>query len=128
LASLSILELIEYGFTRRDINRAMVKGVIALDKPAVLLGSTSKGDVVQRVLETGDYYFGVLNSKVRLTRFGLLKLEIIVADQMQAAGKLPEPGKDAASQISAQSFPLKEINRAVDLKQGQIAGKAAVIT
>ena len=32
LASLSILELLEYGLSRKDISRAMAKGVIEFDK------------------------------------------------------------------------------------------------
>ena len=34
IASLSILELLEYDFTRRDINYALSSGVIAIDKSA----------------------------------------------------------------------------------------------
>jgi hypothetical protein len=86
LASLSILELLEYGFTRKDVNRAMAKGVIEFDKPSVpsMPETMSRGDIVHHVLETGDYYFGMLSSKVKLTRLGLYMLEIIEGD-MQAA-------------------------------------------
>jgi hypothetical protein len=100
LASLSILELLEYGFTRKDVNRAMAKGVIEFDKPPVLPKTVSKRDAVQHVLETGDYYFGLLSSKVKLTKLGLYMLEIIGADEaqaMKAAGDLPEPEEEAGS-------------------------------
>lgn len=100
LASLSILELLEYGFTRKDVSRAMAKGVIDFDKLPVLPEAMNRGDVVQRVLETGDYYFGLLSSKVKLTKLGLYMLEIIETDEEQAtrAGDLPEPA-EAASQF-----------------------------
>lgn len=67
---MSILELLEYGFTRKDINRAMAKGVIEFDKPPMPSASEtmSKRDVVHHVPETGDYYFRVLSSKVKLTK------------------------------------------------------------
>ncbi|AFU58964.1 hypothetical protein Ngar_c20320 [Candidatus Nitrososphaera gargensis Ga9.2] len=104
LASLSILELLEYGFTRKDVNRAMAKGVIEFDKPATLSApeTMSKSGVVQHVLETGDYYFGVLSSKVKLTKLGLYMLEIIEADTQSAIaeGSLDEPEQEARSQFS----------------------------
>lgn len=97
LASLSILELLEYGFTRKDVSRAMAKGVIEFDKLPVLPEAMNRGDVVQRVLETGDYYFGLLSSKVKLTKLGLYMLEIIETDEEQATrgGDLPEPAEAA---------------------------------
>lgn len=97
LASLSILELLEYGFSRKDINRAMAKGVIEFDKqPMPSTPETmSKGDIVHHVLETGDYYFGLLSSKVRLSRLGLYMLEIIEGDVQQARTEaLEEPEED----------------------------------
>lgn len=96
MASLSILELLEYGFTRKDVNRAMAKGVIEFDKPPVLLETISKGDVVRHVLETGDYYFGLLSSKVKLTKLGLYMLEIIEGDMQsaRAEGGLKEPEEE----------------------------------
>ena len=103
LASLSILELLEYGFTRRDVSRAMAKGVIEFDKPPALPETMSKRDIAQHVLETGDYYFGLLSSKVKLTRLGLYMLEIIQADEMQAMGAtsdLPGPEEEAGSPFS----------------------------
>jgi hypothetical protein len=97
LASLSILELLEYGFTRKDVSRAMAKGVIEFDKLPVLPEAMNRGEVVQRVLETGDYYFGLLSSKVKLTKLGLYMLEIIETDEEQAtrAGDLPVPAEGA---------------------------------
>ncbi len=104
LASLSILELLEYGFTRKDVNRAMAKGVIEFDKPPTPSApeTMTKEGVAQHVLETGDYYFGVLSSKVRLTKLGLYMLEIIEADTQPSIpeGALDEPEQEARSQLS----------------------------
>lgn len=41
IVSLSILELLEYDLTRRDINHALSSGVIAIDKSASSSSSTS---------------------------------------------------------------------------------------
>lgn len=81
LTSLSVLEVLEYNFNRKDISKALAKGVIKFDKsssvPAPPEG-TSK-EVIHHVLETGDYYFGLLSSKVRLTELGLYLLQTIKA-------------------------------------------------
>lgn len=90
LTSLSILELLEYNFSRKDVSRALAKGVIKFDKSsAVPLApeGTSK-EVIHHVLETGDYYFRLLSSKVRLTEVGLYLLETIEA---QTARGTPMP-------------------------------------
>lgn len=102
LASLSILELLEYGLTRKDVNRAMARGVIDFDKPPALPEAMSRRDVVHHVLETGDYYFGLLSSKVKLTRLGLYMLEIIEADMQsaRAEGGLQEPEEAEESPFS----------------------------
>ena len=80
LTSLSILELLEYGFTRKDISRAMAKEVIEFDKP-LASESPSRQDLVNQILETGDYYFELLSRKVRLAKLGLFMLEISEADE-----------------------------------------------
>jgi hypothetical protein len=75
LANLSILELLEYNFTRHDINRALVKGIIEFDKSTL---PTTDETVEKNILAyEGDYYFKFLNSKVRLTSLGLYLLEIL---------------------------------------------------
>jgi hypothetical protein len=101
IASLSILELLEYGFTRKDVNRAMAKGVVEFDKPPVP-ESMGRRDEVQHVLETGDYYFGVLSSKVKLTRLGLYMLEIIEGNMQSARMEigLEEPEEAEESRFS----------------------------
>ena len=77
LVSLSILELLEYGFNRREISRAMAKGIIEFDKAHIPSPSISRSDVVQQVLDSGDYYFGHLSGKIKLTKLGLHMLEIM---------------------------------------------------
>ncbi len=91
LTSLSILELLEYNFSRNDISRGLAKGVIKFDKSSSLPPApegTSK-EVIYHVLETGDYYFGLLSSKVRLTEVGLYLLETIEA-QTARGGPMPK--------------------------------------
>lgn len=98
LTSLSILELLEYNFSRKDVSRALAKGVIKFDKTSVPPAppeGTSK-EVIRHVLETGDYYFGVLSSKVRLTEVGLYMLETIEGETSRGA-HVPEDAKRAAT-------------------------------
>jgi len=79
LASLSILELLEYGLSRKDVSRAMAKEVIEFEKqpPMVAAPENMSENDIRHVLETGDYYFKMLSSKVKLTKLGLHILEII---------------------------------------------------
>lgn len=109
IPSLSILELLEYGFTRKDINRAMAKGVIEFDKPPMssIPETISKGEVVQHVLETGDYYFGLLSSKVRLTKLGLYMLELIEGDTQQATD---EAGPEEIEEGGGFSEPAPQLH------------------
>src|SRR5438034_7855114 len=75
LASLSILELLEYNLERREINYALSEGVIGIDKTTS--SSSSQLNPTQtmgeyNILLTGDsYFYDFLNSKVRLTELGL---------------------------------------------------------
>ncbi|HZD81385.1 MAG TPA: hypothetical protein VE076_00790 [Nitrososphaeraceae archaeon] len=81
IASLSILELLEYNLTRKDINYALLNGVIAVDKSAAS-SSTAYKDTqpIQdlNILVSGDFYFhNFLSSKVKLTDVGLYILDTI---------------------------------------------------
>jgi hypothetical protein len=84
LASLSILELLEYNLERREINYALSEGVIVIDKTT----STSSSqlhptEMMQEgnILLRGDsYFYDFLNSKVRLTELGLYILDSIKED------------------------------------------------
>jgi len=79
IASLSILELLEYNITRDDINYALSNGVIHVDKSA----SSTTYEGIQHIqdlnlLVSGDFYFhNFLSSKVKLTDVGLSILESI---------------------------------------------------
>ncbi|MGC2427313.1 MAG: hypothetical protein WA421_09770 [Nitrososphaeraceae archaeon] len=80
IASLSILELLEYNLTRKDINYALLNGVIAVDKSAVSSTSHEDTQPIQdlNILVSGDFYFhNFLSSKVKLTDVGLYILESI---------------------------------------------------
>jgi hypothetical protein len=68
-ASLSLLELLEYGITRKDINHALGAGVIVFDKARVR-SAEDAGHIA-----AGDYYFDYLNSKVKLSELGIQVLE-----------------------------------------------------
>lgn len=77
LARLSILELLEYDFTRSQINNALQKGVIAIDKMVSYQEGPTTIDE-KNLLVSGDYYFyHFLNSKVKLTELGLYILDVV---------------------------------------------------
>jgi hypothetical protein len=67
LASLSILELLEYNLERKEINYALSEGVIGIDKTASSSSSQlnptqPKGEY--NILLSGDsYFYDFLNSK-----------------------------------------------------------------
>jgi hypothetical protein len=81
IASLSILELLEYNLNRQDISYALVRGVIQIDKatlpPAQI--ASSEGFFV-----AGDiYYYQYLSSKLRPTELGNYLLECIKGSQTE---------------------------------------------
>ena len=80
-ASLSILELLEYNLTRRDVNHALASGVIGIDKPSSSSSQSSLNSPdldESNILVSGDYYFyNFLNSKVKLTELGMYILQTI---------------------------------------------------
>ena len=78
LASLSILELLEYNLDRREINYALSEKVIAIDKLTTL-------SLVSNILLSGDYYYNFLSSccKVRLTELGLYILDSIKGEVLK---------------------------------------------
>lgn len=72
--SLSILELLEYGLTRKDISHALASEVIEIDK-------ATKTAAEHDYLVSGDvYFYEFLNSRVRLTDLGKSLLERIKND------------------------------------------------
>ena len=80
ITSLSILELIEYGLTLKDINYSMANGVICYDKIFKPISDEEYKSL--GIPMTGDYYYNHLNSKVKLTEIGLYILESIKANQL----------------------------------------------
>jgi hypothetical protein len=85
LASLSILELLEYNLERREINYALSEGVIAIDKTNSPSSSSQFHTTAMmqedNILIRGDsYFYDFLNSKVRLTELGLYILDSIRED------------------------------------------------
>jgi hypothetical protein len=85
LASLSILELLEYDLERREISYALSEGVIAIDKTNSLSSSSQIHPTEMmrddNILLRGDsYFYDFLNSKVRLTELGLYILDSIKED------------------------------------------------
>ena len=81
ITSLSILELLEYDLTRKDINHALSNGIIKIDKstsPSYPASAYEDDNDKRNMLVSGDYYFyNFLNSKVKLTEMGLQILESI---------------------------------------------------
>lgn len=76
IASLSVLELFEYGLTKNDINHALTKGVIKIvDDQLPQEGLLVAGDT---------YYQQFLNSKVVLTELGKYILDCIKECQDEA--------------------------------------------
>ncbi len=74
LASLSILELLEYNLERKDINFALSEGVIIIDK---IKPPQMVQDEDNILLYPDSYFYNFLNSKVRLTELGLYILDTI---------------------------------------------------
>jgi hypothetical protein len=102
LASLSILELLEYDLSREDINRAMAKGVIAFDKSTLPEGTAS---VEKKSLGSGDYYFKFLSSKVRLTELGLYILETVEGNERPSLSS-PHPPSEEEMRVSPRGLSL----------------------
>jgi hypothetical protein len=77
LASLSILELLEYNLERREINYALSEGVIAIDKTRLHTNGIVQEQEANILLSGDSYFYDFLNSKVRLTELGMYILDSI---------------------------------------------------
>src|SRR5438093_1643373 len=86
ITSLSILELLEYGLTLKDINFSMANGVIAYDKATKRVSSE---ETALGIPLSGDYYYNFLNSKVKLTELGLYILDTIKGNQLEHKSSVP---------------------------------------
>jgi hypothetical protein len=95
ITHLSILELLEYGLTRQDINRALASGVIEIDKETFPRADITSAE---GLLVAGDVYCQqFLSSKVKLTALGLYLLDCIKGRQtdqeiIEKAQKMFESG------------------------------------
>ena len=82
VSSMSVLEILESGFTRQEVSRALAKGVIAYET------GTPHVKTVGEAFESGDYFFQMLNTKVRLTELGLYVLDCIKSGDEPRLGEL----------------------------------------
>jgi hypothetical protein len=84
LASLSILELLEYNLEREEINYALSEGVIGIDKTtsssSPQLNPTQTTGEYNILLSGDSYFYDFLSSKVKLTELGLYILDSIKGD------------------------------------------------
>ena len=103
ITSLSILELLEYGLTLKDINYSMANGVIGYDKATKRLGTEET--TALGIPLTGDYYYNFLNSKVKLTELGLYILDSVKGDQLEhKSSMIPEDQTSDASPRHPSTF------------------------
>lgn len=72
-ASLSTLELVEFGATRHEVRYCYLNGIIEFDPQA--LASTPSPEVVEQLAQ--NYYDFWSNRKFRLTDLGLYILECV---------------------------------------------------
>lgn len=86
ITNLSILELLEYGLTLKDINFSMANGVIAYDTATKRVSSE---ETALGIPVSGDYYYNFLNSKVKLTELGLYILDTIKSSQTKSRSSVP---------------------------------------
>jgi hypothetical protein len=80
VVSLSILELLEYGITRKDISQSLAEEIVTFDKSTIIHDDVSSNLPLTEkdIIASGDYYFyNFLNSKVKLTELGLFILDTI---------------------------------------------------
>ena len=109
LASLSILELLEYNLERREINYALSEEVIAIDKtidePTSTSSSSSELHTTEMIREDNilirvdSYFYDFINRKVRLNELVVLILDSIGEDLSKK--KLPV---NQANQFDLSSF------------------------
>ncbi|MFZ0343957.1 MAG: hypothetical protein WAL24_02260 [Nitrososphaeraceae archaeon] len=108
--SLSILELLEYNFTRRDINYALASGVIGIDKSSSSSSQSSLNSPdlnldESNILVSGDYYFyNFLNNKVKITELGMYILETIKAGNKTMGNVIPKDVEGQQKQYFSSQF------------------------
>ncbi|MGC1131297.1 MAG: hypothetical protein WA941_00635 [Nitrososphaeraceae archaeon] len=103
VVSLSILELLEYGISRKDVSYALANEVIMFDKSALIHTDISSNFPLteQDIIASGDYYFyNFLNSKVKLTELGLYILDTLKGEQFDKADVPPSYGTAGLQDLS----------------------------
>jgi hypothetical protein len=101
IGSLSILELLEYSLTLKDVNYVLANGVIRFDKRTMPLANEET--TALGIPLSGDYYYNFLNSKVMLTEVGLYILDSIRSTQGKYA-RLTRPD-DYSSGVGPRQAP-----------------------
>ena len=106
LASLSILELLEYNLEQKEINYALSEGVITIDKRNLPSQSSQLNppQMMQEdniLLSVDSYFYNFLSSKVRLTELGLYILDSIKGEPIRF-----EKPVDHANQYDLSMFNL----------------------
>jgi hypothetical protein len=92
VVSLSVLELLEHGLSRKDISQALANEIITFDKSATIHDDVSSNFPLTEmdIIASGDYYFyNFLNSKVKLTDVGLYILDTSKGEQFNKNDKRP---------------------------------------
>jgi hypothetical protein len=92
IVSLSILELLEYGISRKDVSLALANEIIMFDKSSLIYTDASSNFPLteQDIIASGDYYFiNFLNSKVKLTELGLYILDTLKGLQFEKTDASP---------------------------------------
>jgi hypothetical protein len=96
VVSLSILELLEYGVSRKDVSKSLANEIIMFDKSSLVYTDISSSFPLteQDIIASGDYYFyNFLNSKVKLTELGLYILDTLKDQQSDKADAPPSYDK-----------------------------------
>jgi hypothetical protein len=114
-ASLSILELLEYNLTRRDVNYALASGVIGIDKSLSSSQSSLNSPDLNldesNILVSGDYYFyNFLNNKVKLTDLGMYILETIKGGNKTVSNKIPKDVEGPQRQYFSTHLSYGQLN------------------
>src|ERR671911_2094051 len=88
VVSLSILELLEYEISRKDVSYALANEVIMFDKSTFVHSDISSNFPLTEhdIIAGEDYYFyNFLNNKVKLTELGLYILDTLKGEQFDMA-------------------------------------------
>ena len=107
IVSLSVLELLEYDLSRKDISQALAKEIITFDKSAPIHDDISNNFPLTEkdIITSGDYYFyNFLDSKVKLTDLGLYILDTLKGGQFNKDNKPPHGPTGLDSSLSIENI------------------------